>query len=69
MKPSKEETVQAATNDDCTLDEFCAALSLERVSTELIAGFHLTERRAGHIKSGEADFRNRFSAYRTRKID
>ena len=68
----KDDVAKAAPNSDAidiTLDEFCAALSLEKVGSEMIGGFHLDARHAGLIKTSEAAFRDRFVAYSNRAIN
>lgn len=50
---------------DLTLEEFCLRLSQTDKRVEMIAGFHHSERAAGHVKDSEANFRARFSTFTT----
>lgn len=56
-------TAAAAQPPKISLMEFCQRLSETVSRPELIGGFEFIERRAGHLKDTEADYRARFDAF------
>lgn len=49
---------------DLTLDEFCIRLSADKVSPEMIGGFHFAQVSAGKTKSSSGAFSAAFDAFK-----
>lgn len=62
--------VSANAEIEMTLDEFCLRMSDRKVDgrVELIHGFAYTERKAGHIKDAESNFKSRFEAFANKPV-
>jgi len=48
---------------DLTLDEFCRRLSADKVTPELIGGFHHTQVAVAHVKASSAAFAAAFDRF------
>lgn len=62
--------VSDGTEIEMTLDEFCLRMSDRKVDgrVELIHGFAFTERKAGHVKDAESNFKARFVAFANKPV-
>lgn len=60
----------AANTPEMTLDEFCLRMSDRKVDGRiaLIHGFAYSERKAGHVKDIEANFKQRFVAFANKPV-
>lgn len=60
----------AAPTPEMTLEEFCVRLSDRKVDGRiaLIHGFAYTERKSGHVKDSEANFKARLADFASKPV-